>query len=276
MELNSFHHDRAMTFVKELKTSDESTDLRDFMINLWGQLGVDTEDMNDPFTFLIRPGDNMYLPHFPGLDNEGMTVTFKRENALKREDVTFLTWDHPMVVGIMDFISSKEMGNVTISHWNTPSKENFLFEGFFLLSTVADKKLQIQKWFPPTPLRVLLDSKMQDQTAKLPKKFIDENTISLSMEKRAELKELPKDFIKECIKRGKDMCIARAKQYKDKFRDDMVKAMDSEIQRLEALRKVNPTVSETEIIMLKTNKLNIQKAMDRAELSLDSIRLVIS
>ncbi|MES2529007.1 MAG: RNA polymerase-associated protein RapA [Bdellovibrionota bacterium] len=276
VELNSFDHTKAMAFVKELETVDESNDLRDFMINLWNQLGVETEDMNDPWTFLIRPGDNMYLPHFPGLDNEGMTVTFKRENALKFDGMTFLTWDHPMVVGIMDFISSKEMGNCTISSWKTPSKETFLFEGYFLLSAVAEKKLQLQKWFPPTPLRVLLSAKMEDLTQKMPKKFIDEGTETLSQEKRAGLKELPKDFLKECIKRGKELCVARAKQYKEKFREDMVKAMDSEIERLESLRKVNPTVSETEIILMKYNKNNMLKAMDKAELSLDSLRIIIN
>lgn len=276
VELNSFNHTKAMEFVKELNAADESPDLRDFMINLWNQLGVDVEDMNDAWTFLIRPGDNMYLPHFPGLDNEGMTVTFKRENARKFDDMTFLTWDHPMVVGIMDFISSKEMGNCTISSWKTPSKESFLFEGYFLLSAVAEKKLQLQKWFPPTPLRVLLNSQMQDLTQKMPKKFIDEGTESLSQEKRAGLKDLPKDFLKECIKRGKELCVARAKQYKEKFRDDMVKAMDAEIERLESLRKVNPTVSETEILLMRYNKNNMLKAMEKAELSLDSLRIIIN
>lgn len=276
VEINSFNHGKAMDFVKELKAVDDSSELRDFMVNLWNQLGVELEDMNDPFTFYIRPGDNMYLPHFPGLESEGMTITFKRENALKREDMTFITWDHPMVIGIMDFISSKEMGNVTMATWKTVSKEPFLFEGYFVLSAIADKKLQLQKWFPPTPLRVLLNAQLQDLTQKLPKKFLDENVESLDQEKRAQMKDLPKDFIKECIKKGKELCITRAKQYKDKFKEDMLKFMNAEIERLEALRKVNPTVSETEIILLKYNRDNMVKAMDKAELSLDSLRIIIS
>ena len=276
IEFNSFNHTKAMAFVSELKAQDDSSDLKDFMLNLFNLLGVDAEDMNDPYTFFIRPSDNMYLPHFPCLDNEGMTITFKRENALKREDITFLSWDHPMVVGIMDYISSKEMGNVTITSWKTPSKESFLFEGYYLLSCIADKKLQLQKFFPPTPLRVLLNSQFADVTQKLPKKFIDENTGTIDAEKRAQMKELPRDFLKQCIKTGKEMCLARAKQYKEKFRDDMLKSMNGEIERLQALRKVNPTVSETEILMLKFNRDNMLKAMDKAELSLDSLRLIVS
>lgn len=276
VEINSFNHNKAMDFVKELKAVDESDELRDFMLSLWNQLGVDTEDMNDPYTFFIRPGDNMYLPHFPGLENEGMTVTFKRENALKREDMTFLSWDHPMVIGIMDLVSSKEMGNVTLAGWKTPSKEQFLLEGFFVLHAIADKRLQLQKWFPPTPLRVLLNAQMQDLTQKLPKKFIDENVETLDQEKRAQMKDVPKDFIKQCIKKGKELCVPRAKQYKDKFKEDMLKFMNGEIERLEALRKVNPTVSETEILLLRYNRDNMVKAMDKAELSLDSLRIIIS
>lgn len=276
VEINSFHHEKAVTFVKELKDTDQSPELRDFMLNLFNQLGVEVEDMNDPYTFFIRPGDNMYLPHFPGLDNEGITITFRRENALKREDITFLSWDHPMVVGIMDFISSKEIGNATMATWKVASKESFLFEGFYLLSCVGDKKLQVPKWFPPTPLRVLLNSQMQDLTQKMPKKFLDEGTQSIDTEKRAQMGDLPKDFIKECIKKGKELCMARAKQYKDKFREDMLKSFNSEIERLEALRKVNPTVSETEILLLKFNRDNLSKVMDRAELSLDSLRLIVN
>jgi ATP-dependent helicase HepA len=276
VEINSFNHDKAMEFVKELKTADESLELRDFMLNLWAQLGVDVEDMNDQFTYFIKAGDNMYLPHFPGLDSEGMTVTFKRENALRLEDVTFLTWDHPMVIGIMDFIASKEMGNATIASWKISSKESFLFEGFYLLQCVADKKLQIEKYFPPTPLRVLLNAQMQDLTAKMPKKFVDEGTESLTLEKRNQLSELPKEFIKDCIKKGRELCTARAKQYKEKFKEDMLKTLNSEIERLEALRKVNPTVSETEILLLRFNRDNLTKAMDKAELSLDSLRLIVN
>lgn len=276
VEMNSFNHSKAMEFVKELKTVDESNELRDFMINLWNQLGVDTEDMNDPYTFFIKPGDNMYLPHFPCLENEGMTVTFKRENALIHEDITFLTWDHPMVLGIMDFIASKEMGNVSIGTWQTPSKEPFLLEAYFLLHSIADKKLQLEKWFPPTPLRILLNSKMQDLTQKLPKKFLDDNVQSIDQEQKAQLRDLPKEFIKECIKKGKELCVPRGKQYKEKFKEDMLKFMNSEIERLEALRKVNPTVSETEVLLLRFNRDNMIKAMDKAELSLDSLRIIIS
>jgi len=276
VELNSFQYEKATSFVSEIKKEDVSNDLKDFLLNLFNQLGVEVEDMNDPYTFFIRPGDNMFLPHFPGLPTEGMMISFRRENVLKREDISFMTWDHPLVIGIMDFISSKEMGNSTIVTWKVPSKESFLIEGFYLLRCLADKKFQSEKWFPPTPIRVLLNEKMIDLTTKFPKKFIDESTESLSTEKKAQLSQIPKDFIKESIKKGKEYCLPRAKQYKEKFKEDMMKSLTGEIDRLISLREINPTISETEILMLKFQKDQLSKAMDTVELSLDSLRIVIN
>ncbi len=276
IELNSFNHKRAQEFVDQIKEIDNSSDLKNFMLNLFNQLGVDVEDMNDPDTFFIRPGDNMYLPHFPSLPNEGLLISFKRDKVQKREDMTFLTWDHPMVLGIMDFVSSKEMGNSTIVNWKTPTKESFLFEGFYLLRCVADKKLQAEKWFPPTPIRVLLNVKLEEITSKMPKKLIDDNTLTLSQEKKSQMGEIPKDFIKSCIKKGKESCIPRAKQYKDKFLLEMKCSLDQEISRLEALKKINPTVSDTEILLLKHQKNALTKCMEAAELSLDSLRIILN
>ena len=42
------------------------------------------------------------LDGFPGLDPEGMTVSFSRDYSLAREDVQFLSWEHPMALGLLD------------------------------------------------------------------------------------------------------------------------------------------------------------------------------
>lgn len=273
VELNSFNYDKADVLMKELRTNDSSNDLKDFMLIIFERLGVDVEEI-DENSFYIRPGDNMYLPYFPALPTDGLAITFKRATGIRRDDVSFMTWDHPMVTGIMEFIQSKEMGNCTIATWIGKAREPFLFEGYFLLSAVADKKLGLEKFFPPTPLRVIINSKFQDLTTKIPKKMIDEEVMNVPEEKKAGLKEIPRDFVKECIKKSKEMCLPRAKQYKDKFREDMLKTMDSEITRLESLREVNPTVSLKDIVMLKHHRNVMLKAIDNAELSLDSLRVI--
>ena len=54
----------------------------------------------------------MLVPDFPGLKEEGVTVTFDRQLALAREELEFLTWDHPMIRQGIDLIASRR-------HWQS-------------------------------------------------------------------------------------------------------------------------------------------------------------
>ena len=140
---------------------------------------------------------------------------------------------------------------------------------------MADRRLQPQKWFPPTPLRVLLNAKGLDVTAKIPKKMVDDGVTGGTPEKITQVRGLPRDVIKDLLKKGKEAAVPRAKQYKDKFLTDMKTNFETEITRLEKLREVNPTVSLQEIVALKTQRLKLEKAMGEAQLTLDSLRIIL-
>ena len=49
---------------------------------------------------------------FPGLPSGGFTITFDRERALVREDMQFMTWDHPLVTGAFDLLLGSEKGKL--------------------------------------------------------------------------------------------------------------------------------------------------------------------
>ena len=103
------------------------------------------EQLLDPGTF--EPLDADMSPMDPlGFVDQKPYIDRIRETQRKSGEIdgvqtgTGFIKGRKLVVGIMDFISSKEMGNCTIASWKTPSKESFLFEGYFLLSAVAEKK----------------------------------------------------------------------------------------------------------------------------------------
>ena len=57
----------------------------------------------------------MLVPDFPGLKEEGVTVTFDRQLALAREELEFLTWDHPMIRQGIDLIVSGDIGKASMA-----------------------------------------------------------------------------------------------------------------------------------------------------------------
>jgi len=56
----------------------------------------------------------MAVSEFPGLSEDGTTITFRRHVALAREDVQFLTWEHPLAQTAMEQIISGGFGQVSV------------------------------------------------------------------------------------------------------------------------------------------------------------------
>lgn len=76
-----------------------------FALKLFDIIGVEQEDLGAN-SIVISPTGTMLVPDFPGLKEEGVTVTFDRELALAREEMEFLTWDHPMIRQGIDLVAS--------------------------------------------------------------------------------------------------------------------------------------------------------------------------
>ena len=87
--------------------------LEPYLEALCETFGVEQEFHSEQ-TLILRPSENMLIGHFPGLREDGTTITFNREKALMREDLEFLTWEHPMILGAMDIVQSTEIGNAAL------------------------------------------------------------------------------------------------------------------------------------------------------------------
>lgn len=93
-----------------------------------------------------------------------MTITYDRAQALAREDMQFLTWEHPMVQGGMDLVLSGSMGNTSVALIKNKALKpgTVLLELLFVSEAVAPRALQLGRWLPPQALRCLLDANGND------------------------------------------------------------------------------------------------------------------
>ncbi len=66
------------------------------MAAVFQEYGVEHEYHSEN-TEILHPTEHMKTSHFPGLKEDGVTVTYSRLKALVREDFEFLSWEHPMV-----------------------------------------------------------------------------------------------------------------------------------------------------------------------------------
>ena len=273
IELNSFNEEKADLFLKQIQQFDNDSNLPNYMSEVFQELGVDIEDLEDNI-FYIKPSDNMYVPHFPGLDSEGVRITYDRRTARRREDVEFLTWDHPMVVSVMDLIISNTFGNVTVMMRKKSGQTKTFIEAYFKLYAIAPKNLSPERYFPPTPIRILVDSTGEDFTDKWSKDDIDERSTMADVETVKKARMLPKVAVQKVLQLAHQHALVRAEELKTVYKKAMMEKLTAEKDRLVKLKEVNPVVRTEEIDALTIQMLMLNKSYNAADVILDSIRVI--
>lgn len=272
LELNSYDEKIAAGLIDEITAIEKESDFEELMVKLFEHFDVAHEAHDD---LHVIGHDHLTYPDFPfpAFRRDRFPVTFDRNIALSREEIEFLTPDHPMALGAIDLILASEKGNAVLAIW--PSDEQgLLLETFFVLECVAPARLFINRFFPPTPLRLLVNHKGNDLTAKFSLSALNKlckTSSSASIFDNPTIKQkLFPDMLEQCY----DMAEKKADQT---VRDNLEFAMNSmndEIGRLESLRNINSTISEQEINLLKVEKAELQQSIESARIRLDSIRFI--
>ncbi len=277
LELNSFRKDEAQELVKQLKRYEKEGVLWPYMEAVFECYGVDTE-FHSPDCFIVRPSDHLRVAHFPGLDEDGMTVTVKRASALAREDMQFLTWEHPMVIAAMDLILSSETGNAVVSvikHRDLRPGQ-FLLECLFIVECSAPAQLQIGRFLPPTPIRILIDQHQKDLTEVFTHQQLPETGKAFDKQQIAAFLNSQRKPLSKLLHSAEELARTRMQQLTADATATMLESLSAEIKRLVRLKNVNPSIKAEEIEQLKDLTMLAHESIQAAQLRLDAVRFVIA
>lgn len=275
IEYNSYNHDEAFKMIAKLKACDKDHSLQDYLESVFHHLGVDSEDL-DPFTTYIHPSDNMLLPHFPTLDSDGKRMTFERSVALSREDVEFMSWDHPMVSGVIELILSEGVGNMCVAQRKGGKSTGKVYlECFFALRSLTRRGLDTAKYLPTKTIRVLINPQGEVFTDKWSKDMLDDLVEDASVDNKKKAMSFPRDKVEAVLEKARAIAEGDANSAIANAKDYAMKDLGHEIQRLENLKKLNPSVRDTEIEFLKSNLRETLELIGKSEITFDSLRIII-
>jgi ATP-dependent helicase HepA len=273
IELNSFRNEQAQTIVNGIDELDNQHKLQNYLEKVFSNFGVEIEDLGEQ-CFFIKPGDNMYISSFPNLPADGFSYTCSRKKALEKEDITFMSWDHPLVQSVIELIVGNEYGNATVTTRKKAGKPRPYLEMYFVLSTVAPKDLEIDRFLPPSSIRVLLNLEAENFTEKFTKEKLDTVLIDASTEIRVLISKIGKPRLKELFKHAHDQAVEKSKEITSKAKIQVQEVLSFEIVRLKKLQKVNPIDSSKDIEILETRKTALTSYVDKAEVHMDSFRFI--
>lgn len=276
LEINSRGLLSSEDVINAIDEQEQPRQCKRFMEKLFEAFGVDTEDFSK-HALGLRPGSHM-LNNFPGLLEDGMTVTFDREQALSREDWHFLTWEHPMVTEGIDMVLTSELGNTAVALLKNKALPpgTMLLEAVFVIETNAERGLQLDRYLPATPVRCLIDPKLNDLSEKVAFDTLNAQLQPLKQGMAKKVVEAQRKPILEMLAKAQTVAEARVTPIVDEAITALTLDVGNELQRLEDLKAVNPNVRPAEIEYLQLRGQDGLHALQKAVLRLDALRIMVA
>ena len=276
LELHSSGRGKIEPLVEQIHEMDTSHQLRLFLSETFDVIGVDQEE-KDAQAFILRPTDQMFMS-LPGLPDEGLTITYERDYALLHEDVQFMSWDHPIVSHAIDLVLGENKGTTAISllHNKAIAEGTVLLELIFTLQVSAPKSLQLFRFLPATPIRMLLDGQGRDLAQKVSLEQLSRQLHALDKSTINQLLTALGSDIRRGIAGAEKLATERATTILADAETRIKRTLDAELERLETLKEKNPLVRQSELDTLQRQKTQMLERLSSAQCHLDAVRVIVN
>lgn len=271
LELGSSHREVSESLIQKIRKLDDDPHFEAFFIRVLDHFGMTIEERG-PRTYVLHAG-NLLTNSLPSLPPEGLTATFDRTQALAREDWAFLTLDHPLVRGALDLLLGGEMGNAAFAVWKDSGADGVMIEAIYAAECVAPPALHVDRFFPASPVRIVIDHLLQDHSQ-------DREYIRALLQPGELLEFLEAGPIKtillpKMLDHAREMAAEKAQSLAQKAAAVMDRKLAAEIMRLKDLKMRNDHVSPEEITALEKRKEDLANVISQPIVRLDAVRLVL-
>jgi ATP-dependent helicase HepA len=272
LELGSYRPRAAESLVAEIRKWDEDQALDSFVVDSLDYLGVDLERISAR-TFVFRQGTKLLVSTLPGLRADEVGMTSDRDKATREGELDFLTWDHPMVIGVLDLLLGGPSGRASVAILPGPER-GILLEAIFVLETVAAPGLDVSRFLPPTPLRAVVDARLSDVTERVPLSVLEGRLQDGRKELRFRELGFLEDLMPRMLTKARSRAEKEAKRTIAASLEEMRKSLTVEVERLRSLAEVNDHVDPKEVKGAEARMRKVRTAIAAARVRLDSLRLI--
>ncbi|MBA1203336.1 RNA polymerase-associated protein RapA [Pseudomonas capeferrum] len=277
LELNSGGAGEGEALVEAIHEQDDQFALPIYMETLFDAFGIDSEDHSEN-ALILKPSEKMLDASFPLGDDEGVTITYDRAQALSREDMQFITWEHPMVQGGMDLVLSGSMGNTAVALIKNKALKpgTVLLELLYVSEVVAPRSLQLGRYLPPAALRCLLDANGNDLASRVSFETLNDQLESVPRASANKFIQAQRDVLSRRIADGEAKILPRHTERVDEAQRRLAAESDEELARLTALQAVNSSVRDSEIETLRKHREDGLAMLGKSALRLEAIRVLVA
>ncbi|MFK7951962.1 MAG: helicase-related protein, partial [Ekhidna sp.] len=272
LEMNSFRPKVAQQLVDKIITADQDIALETYMTKVFEHFGIDMEDLA-PRTYLLHPA-RANREAFPSIPDQGISVTFDRKRALSREDVSFISWDHPMVTGAIDMVLSLDTGGASYGVLRGTGRTGVLLEVMFVLETAGKKGINVDRFLPSTPIRVVVNHSGEEVTEEYSVELFNKQLRPGQIDHLLDNAMMVDTIIPDMMDAAAEIAEQLRIDGVDEGLKRMSETLDHEIGRLASLFKRNKAIRQDEVRTALDEKKELINLIGNARIRMDSIQLI--
>ncbi len=255
-----------------LRQLDADVNFESFLLRLGDHCGLVREELG-PRTYVWHPG-HLVTDSLPAMPADGLTVTFDRSQAVIREDWDFLTWDHPVALGALDYLLGSEPGNAACVHWTNASKQGLWLETIFVAECIAPAAWQVDRFLPATPVRVVVAHTGEDWSQD--RDLVRAKFQDAEIERLLEINGIKDTLLPKLLEQARELAAQKLPRLIKAAQKRLNQQLDGEIARLESLRQKGNHVNSEEIQQLTAHRNVLAETLANAQLRLDATRVIQS
>lgn len=281
LEYNSCRPSVATRICDAMYELDKTPLLPVFLANYLEAAGVDYSVQRDG-SWVIHPIDASQsegtgVDALP-IDEEGMTLTFDRKQALVREDIAYMTLEHPLITSIIEMIKTGTFGNTQVALLRSSAmpQGTLMVESQFRVEVIAPGHLNLSAYLSKQVIRVLIAENGSDLTNVATTEKLLPLIERLDKTKARQVIKARQTLISELSKRAKSLAGGQLADIGQLASSQFGEYMDKEIGRLQRLQAINPNVRDDEIKALYDMKTQGLSAFSHLSLVPDSVRVLVA
>ncbi|GAA0322523.1 RNA polymerase-associated protein RapA [Psychrobacter aestuarii] len=280
LEYNSCRPRVASRIAAAMHDFDDKNLLPQFVERFLASANIDHSVQRDG-SWILAPIDsaqaNEYIEGLP-LDEEGMTLTFDRQQALMREDMDFVTHEHPLMRAIYEMASASTFGNTAVAMLKSAAVPQgmVLLEVNFRIEAIAPKLLNLPAMLPKQHLRVFISEQGGDLSERISSEMILPHIERLDKNRARQVVKVRGEVIESRYHDAERIAQAQLADISHTAKERFGQQWSREIKRLQHLQSINPNVRPEEIERLEQLQAQGMQALEQLSLVPDSIRVLVA
>ncbi|WP_199507497.1 MULTISPECIES: RNA polymerase-associated protein RapA [unclassified Psychrobacter] len=280
LEYNSCRPRVASRIAAAMHDFDDNNLLPQFMERFLASANIDHSVQRDG-SWILAPVDstqvNEYIEGLP-LDEEGMTLTFERQQALQREEIDFITHEHPLVRAIYELSSTSTFGNTAVAMLKSAAVPQgmVLLEVNFRVEAIAPKMLNLPATLPKQHIRIFISEQGNDLSERISSEMIMPHIERLDKNRARQVIKVRGEVIESRYQDAERLAQAQLADISHTANERFSQQWSREIKRLQHLQSINPNVRPEEIERLQQLQAQGEQALGQLSLVPDSIRVLVA